>query len=353
MFQKSCLLKCIATNNKTFMDLTVFDSQNQGVYKTQSSEGSRFQDTTVVKSTPSRIKKTGREWRDTLKKSLNQTIKKSYKRIKTSRRAKITNDTVSTANQTSYNSSIDIFKGATLFSSTLMSNNQTRSYRSVEFENSKFTYPSCQYDSDSDDSDDESGISMSRRIYDNYDDLNSSLSSVSSLEFEPFELSSTAYNNTVSLIAAVNKTTRKSIVKPPLISSSRSNLARESSHRDLDFESCATSSRMNLLTSSTISAYATSLVKREDECSMCCQSTMPAHVICSSTLINNASNTNYCGNLDFGCDQVSASRISVPSFNRSTSSSNSFSAYSSSSSSSLNSLTEQTCHSRICSLACQ
>jgi hypothetical protein len=343
MFQKSCLLKCISTATN---EHSIFE-HNYGLYTLKRQEQSSL----VVEADKTKLsggKRSTKEWRDSFKKSFNSTIKKSYRRIKKAHPSSIASKAKKVELASQSMASIDMFKKANVFSSTLV-NNVTKCQ---PFEVEKSTYLFAGYADSSDDSDDDESdldISMDQNDY----DLNSSLSSVSSLEFEPFESSSSS-----SRMVSVNtqhSNLKKSIVKPPLISSSRSNItastyvssssSNESDHsRLINFESCTTSSRLSLLSSESTSqranatasfvSYANLVRKQENDCSMC--NNHQIDHICSSTMINNTLNCNNT-NIDF---ILSTSRVSMAcsitnnniNYNNNSRNSSSLSAYSSCSS---------------------
>jgi hypothetical protein len=333
MFQKSCLLKCISTATN---EHSIFE-KNYGLYTVKRVNDSHVLDADKAKLT----KRSTKEWRDSFKKSFNSTIKKSVRRIKKANvTAKGKKDLVSQ----SINGmpSIDMFKKPNVFSSTLVNN--VSKYQNFEAERSQDLFRH-EYSDSSDDDESDLDISMDQNDY----DLNSSLSSVSSLEFEPFESSSSQTCTTNSRRVSINRQTnvKKSIVKPPLISSSRSNITASTfvssssandteNSRLINFESCTTSSRLSLLSSqsqranvtSSFVSYANPVRKQENDCSMC--NNHQINQICSSTMINNTMNCNN-SNIDF---ILSTSRVSVVESisNNSSRNSSSLSAYSSCSS---------------------
>lgn len=153
--------------------------------------------------------------------------------------------------------SVDLLqKRSSLFSSTFASDNSKLSMPSIQRGKSSFESQSKLAFSDnfSDMSEDsESDISLDSLCD---DDLNSSLSSVSSLEFEPFESISERQT-------AIRKRVKKSVVKPPLISSSRSSIQQSSQIvKKLNFEPYTTSSRKCLRATP-------SLVQVNSDCSVC------------------------------------------------------------------------------------
>ena len=313
MFQKSGLLKCIGNviNEHSLLE------QTHGLYSLKSSaQSSRLSYPGPNTTTKCRLVKSSKEWRDSFKKSFNSTFKKSYRKIKNKSSKKPTTTTTSSINE------------AKILCSTL----------------AMVAKPELVlYSSDSDDSDID--ISLNQSDY----DMNSSLSSVSSLEFESFECPSANPLRPQLQQSQMNQTTKKSIVKPPLISSSRSNITNfiscnknnnnvshnESNH--INFNSCATSSRLSLLSSNNSSSSRglvessfLNLVKSVECCSVCNNNNnknniASNHQICSSTMINTNSS-----NLDL---VLSASRVS---FNSTSSSLSSFSSGSSISESSVN-----------------
>lgn len=124
-----------------------------------------------------------------------------------------------------------------VISSTMLNENKSKiSYWSVQ-RRGKETY-SHNFDDFSDSMSEESDSDISFLSLSN-EDLNSSMSSVSSLEFEPFE----SLNERQSI---QNSYRKKSIVRTPLISSSRTSLQVSSQKKSLSFEPGTTSSRKSL-----------------------------------------------------------------------------------------------------------
>jgi hypothetical protein len=133
----------------------------------------------------------------------------------------------------------------------MISNNSTQSNRIKQFEREFYTEYSDLSDEDYDD-DEDSDVSINFNNTLRNDDLNSSLSSVSSLEFEPFE--TTNQTNSMQRQKKYTKVMRPKF--DPLVSSSRSTLMTNSklserrfieSSRKLSFEPFTTSSRRSLL----------------------------------------------------------------------------------------------------------
>ena len=108
------------------------------------------------------------------------------------------------------------------------------------------------YNDDEEDDDDDSDMSFESLSFYNNDDLNSSLSSVSSLEFEPFEVIPLAQKKNINVrVSSLSPpTTIKSVKFVPMSSSSRSNLLHvidTSTKTTRKFQPFTTSSRRSLL----------------------------------------------------------------------------------------------------------
>ena len=143
-------------------------------------------------------------------------------------------------------------------------------------------------ESNTEDDDDDSDASFSSFYRTINDDLNSSMSSVSSLEFEPFE--------TVSLTRKKSVTVRveplKCLATPkflPISSSSRSNLRANNTSKKFNHP-FVTSSRCSLLVneSQRLSIITAEKTLHESSCSLCCSQEkfgIKQENVCSSTLL--------------------------------------------------------------------
>ena len=237
MFQKSCLFKCIKSNPS---EVSLIE-QNYGLFK--------YNDNLTIslsnKSKSSSKDKTQVTSIQSLKRRINNSFKQKTRPIKILQF--IRND------KFDVDSSIKTKSNSNVLSSTMITNNSMQSSRLKQFEKEFYTEYSDSSDEEYDNDDSDASINFGINNTLRNDDLNSSLSSVSSLEFEPFETSNQSQRQ---------KSYSKKVMRPkfdPLISSSRSALITNNSKsiqasrrsvestKKLNFEPFTMSSRKSLL----------------------------------------------------------------------------------------------------------